>query len=201
MHVEPRPHVPGEVAEVGDVGAALDGPELDAERARAVEPLDARLLARASVICATAAGADTALLGDMRLDLVVLDEATQAPDPIALVVLAGDPCPLPPTVIDPHAARDGLAVTLFERLAAARPETRRMLVVQHRMYEALMAFPSATSYEGKLVAHPSVAAHRRRSVVIRTTGRFSKPPSAGARGCPPGTSSSHRRGASFGRGK
>lgn len=126
------------------------------------------ILARAPVICATAAGADTALLGDMRFDLVVLDEATQAPDPIALValarasraVLAGDPCQLPPTVIDPHAARDGLAVTLFERLAAARPETRRMLVVQHRMHEALMAFPSASFYEGKLVAHPSVAAHR-----------------------------------------
>jgi len=126
------------------------------------------ILARADVICATAAGADSAILGDARFDLVVLDEATQAPDPIALValargsraVLAGDPCQLPPTVIDPHAARDGLAVTLFERLAAARPETRRMLVVQHRMHAAIMAFPSAMSYEGKLVAHESVAAHR-----------------------------------------
>lgn len=126
------------------------------------------ILARAAVICATAAGADTALLGDMRFDLVVLDEATQAPDPIALValarasraVLAGDPCQLPPTVIDPHAARDGLGVTLFERLAAGRPETRRMLTVQHRMHESLMAFPSASFYGGNLIAHPSVAAHR-----------------------------------------
>lgn len=126
------------------------------------------ILARATVICATAAGADTAVLGDARFDLVVLDEATQAPDPIALValaragraVLAGDPCQLPPTVIDPHAARDGLGITLFERLAASRPETRRMLVVQHRMHRAIMEFPSASSYEGKLVAHPSVAAHR-----------------------------------------
>lgn len=126
------------------------------------------ILARCNVVCATAAGADTALLGDARFDLVVLDEATQAPDPIALValaragraVLAGDPCQLPPTVIDPHAARDGLGVTLFERLADSRPETCRMLVVQHRMHAALMAFPSAASYGGKLVAHPSVAAHR-----------------------------------------
>lgn len=126
------------------------------------------ILSGARVICATAAGADSSLMGDMRFDLVVLDEATQAPDPIALValargaraVLAGDPCQLPPTVLDLHAAKEGLATTIFERLAASRPDTRRLLTVQHRMHEAIMAFPSASMYGGKLVAHESVARRR-----------------------------------------
>ncbi|MFT7624487.1 MAG: ATP-dependent RNA/DNA helicase IGHMBP2, partial [Myxococcota bacterium] len=83
-------------------------------------------VAAASVVCATAAGSDSQVLADTRFDLVVLDEATQAADPIALValgrgdrvVLAGDPCQLPPTVIDRQAERGGLGVTLFERLVS-----------------------------------------------------------------------------------
>jgi superfamily I DNA and/or RNA helicase len=123
--------------------------------------VQAAILARARVVCATAAGADAALLADASFDLVVLDEATQAPDPIALVamlrgkraVLAGDPRQLPPTVIDLQAAREGLGTTFFERL----PGPTCLLTVQHRMNQELMAFPSAQSYEGKLVAAPQVA--------------------------------------------
>lgn len=126
------------------------------------------VLDRAQVVCATAAGADTALLGARTFDLVVLDEATQAPDPIALValtrgrrwVLAGDPRQLPPTIIDPQVAREGLGRTLFERLAERDDALLRMLVVQYRMASELMAFPSESMYEGRLVAAESVAAHR-----------------------------------------
>lgn len=127
------------------------------------------ILRRAQVICSTAAGADAVVLASESFDLVVLDEATQAPDPIALValsrgkraVLAGDPCQLPPTVIDREAERGGLGTTFFERLRArAEGDALRLLVVQHRMHEAIMAFPSGAHYEGKLVAAPQVAAHR-----------------------------------------
>lgn len=127
------------------------------------------ILARAPVVCATAAGADATPLGELVFDLVVVDEATQSPDPITFValargertVLAGDPCQLPPTVIDPRAERDGLGTTLFERLARAEQgDLLRLLVVQHRMHEQIMAFPSRSKYEDKLVAAPAVAAHR-----------------------------------------
>ena len=126
------------------------------------------VLARCRVVCATAAGADTALLRRHQFDLVVLDEATQAPDPIALValsrapraVLAGDPRQLPPTVIDPDAEREGLGVTLFERLAERQKEAVRMLEVQHRMHEELMRFPSESMYDGRLRAAEAVRAHR-----------------------------------------
>jgi len=126
------------------------------------------LLERSPVVCATAAGADGALLGDQAFDLVVLDEATQATDPIALVavargarvVMAGDPCQLPPTVVDPKAAREGLGRTFFERLAdAGRGDPLRLLVVQHRMHAVLQAFPSRETYGGALEAHPTVADH------------------------------------------
>lgn len=124
------------------------------------------LLARHAIVCATAAGADAALLRKTSFDRVVLDEATQATDPIALVALsrapkvtmAGDPRQLPPTVIDPDAERAGLGTTFFERLAEAGATT--LLEVQHRMHEALMRFPSERLYGGRLRAHPSVAAHR-----------------------------------------
>lgn len=126
------------------------------------------IVSRAAVVCATAAGADAALLPDDPFDVVVLDEATQAVDPVALValargrrvVMAGDPCQLPPTVIDRDAAREGLGRTIFERLAdAGRGDPLRLLTVQHRMNEAIMAFPSDRWYGGRLVAAPSVAHH------------------------------------------
>lgn len=125
------------------------------------------LLGRARVVCATAAGADTAALGSARFDQVILDEATQVPDPIALValarapraVLAGDPCQLPPTVIDMEAARAGLATTFFERTLAHAPGSARLLRVQHRMHADIMGFPSRSMYEGLLEAADPVAGH------------------------------------------
>jgi superfamily I DNA and/or RNA helicase len=133
-----------------------------------LEALKTAILEGAEVICATAAGADSVYLGSQTFAAVVLDEATQAPDPIALVaalradriVMAGDPCQLPPTVVDREAERDGLGVTIFERLAERWGDrVVRMLEVQHRMHAALMAFPSRTTYDDRLVAAPSVAGH------------------------------------------
>ena len=128
----------------------------------------AALIEGASVICATAAGSDVGVLGDQVFDRVVLDEATQAPDPVALValarapkaVLAGDPEQLPPTVIDVDAERDGLGKTLFERLAARDEAAVHLLTVQYRMHADLAAFPSRTRYDDRLVSDPTVAAHR-----------------------------------------
>ncbi len=130
----------------------------------------ATILRRARVVCATAGGVDAVPLGDEQFDLVVLDEATQAPDPVALaailrggvVVLAGDPQQLPPTVVaeDPE-ARVGLASTLFERCAARWSSAGTvMLTTQYRMSEALMRFPSEVHYGGRLTAGASNRDHR-----------------------------------------
>jgi predicted DNA helicase len=147
--------------------AFADANRLSRDARKQLQGAQALIVDRARVLCATAAGADAALLPDEPFDLVVIDEATQATDPVALValsrgrraVLAGDPHQLPPTVIDLEAAREGLQTTFFERLAGTGQDLVRMLVVQHRMNEAIMAFPSASKYEGRLVAAPEVAGH------------------------------------------
>ena len=55
----------------------------------------------------------------------------------------------------------GLSVSLMERVVIRfGGQVARRLVVQYRMHEAIMAFPSAEFYDGDLVADPSVAAHR-----------------------------------------
>ncbi|RME56890.1 MAG: AAA family ATPase [Deltaproteobacteria bacterium] len=140
---------------------------LERDARRHLENAQKAIVAGASVICATAAGSDFSLLRGETFDLVVLDEATQATDPIALIplsrgaraVLAGDPCQLPPTVLAGGAARDGLSSTLFERLAPTGGLCK-MLTVQYRMNREIMAFPSQSKYGGKLTAAPAVAAHR-----------------------------------------
>ncbi len=125
------------------------------------------VMARAQVVCVTCAGAASKLLADARFDLLVIDEATQASDPLMLialmraerVVLAGDPCQLPPTVLDPQVAREGLATTAFERVRGRHPNACVMLVRQHRMHEAIMAFPAVQFYGDALIAADAVRAH------------------------------------------
>lgn len=127
------------------------------------------ILARHDVVCATVSGARSRALEGLDFDVVVLDEATQAPDPMALIalgrapraILAGDPRQLPPTVIDPTAEREGLGRTVFERVAdRLGADAVRMLDVQHRMHEDLMRFPSDAMYDGRLVAAAAVRRHR-----------------------------------------
>jgi predicted DNA helicase len=100
----------------------------------------------------------------MHFPLALVDEATQAIEPLTLlaflradkVVLAGDHRQLPPTVLSLEAARGGLARSLFERLVETYPGVHRMLREQYRMNEVLMSLISTDFYEGRLRAHPSV---------------------------------------------
>ena len=128
-----------------------------------------RVLDEAKIICATLTGLDSQLLGQRRFDVVVIDEACQSTEPAAWVpllranklILAGDHCQLPPTILSPEAAERGLAVSLMERLIARfGPDVSRLLTVQHRMHAAIMGFSNAEFYDGQLIAHESVANHR-----------------------------------------
>ncbi len=121
------------------------------------------ILSQAQVICVTATGAEHPALNQIDFQRVILDEATQASDPVAWIallraphiVLAGDPEQLPPTVQSKDAKV--LSYTLFERLTANQQGQRTMLTQQHRMNTTLMQFPSEQSYQGELTAHPDVA--------------------------------------------
>ncbi|HKI38387.1 MAG TPA: AAA domain-containing protein [Gemmataceae bacterium] len=135
------------------------------QEAHAVE----RILNGATVLCATTTGLDAELLGDRTFDLVVIDESCQSTEPgcwIPLlrgrrVVLAGDHCQLPPTVLAQEAAAQGFGVSLMERLVGLYGEAiTRLLTVQYRMNRAIMDFSSREFYGEALVADASVAGHR-----------------------------------------
>lgn len=146
-----------------------EGRRLLAEARKLEARAERDVLANCPAVCATltlAAGPD---LAGLRFDRALVDEATQAIEPLALaaflraprVVLAGDHHQLPPTVLSPDAARAGLGRSLFERLLGEHPPggIGRMLREQYRMHEAIMAFPSRAHYADELRAHPSVKAH------------------------------------------
>lgn len=126
------------------------------------------ILDRADVLCATTTALDSEVLGTRRFDLAVIDEACQSVEPgcwIPLlrcdrVVLAGDHCQLPPTVVSREAAAQGFAVSLFERLITLYgPSIARRLTVQYRMNQAIMDFASHEFYDGELEADSSVRDH------------------------------------------
>ena len=122
---------------------------------------------KADVVCATTT-LDESLLGDRHFDLVVIDEACQSTEPgcwlpvlrADRLVLAGDHCQLPPTVLSKQAAKEGLEVSLLERLVGLYGDriTRR-LNTQYRMHDQIMNFSSEQFYEGTLQSHDSVSGH------------------------------------------
>lgn len=126
-----------------------------------------RVLNSAQVVLATHGGIKNRIAPEP-FDLVVLDEASQATEPLSWIALsqgrkavfAGDPLQLPPTLYSKEAADAGLATTLFERLQKKLPaKFSKMLRIQYRMHEKIMTFSSREFYAGKLEADAAVAAH------------------------------------------
>lgn len=129
-----------------------------------------QLMDSAHVVCATLTGLNPDLLGDRTFDLAVVDEAAQTTEPACWIpvlrsrtlVLAGDHCQLPPTILSAEARQQGFSVSLLERLMN-RPDAAdlsRRLTCQYRMHQQIMQFSSDEFYESSLVAAPAVAEHR-----------------------------------------
>ncbi len=127
-----------------------------------------QILDRTDILCATTTGLSSDVLGVRRFDLAVIDEACQSTEPgcwIPLLwcdrlVLAGDHCQLPPTVVSQEAVREGLAKSLFERcIELDGPSIARRLIVQYRMHQAIMDFSSLEFYDAQLQADPAVRDH------------------------------------------
>jgi ATP-dependent RNA/DNA helicase IGHMBP2 len=123
------------------------------------------LLNTSEAICCTLVGASHPVLKGRKFKTVFIDEAGQALEPASWipllksqrVILAGDHQQLPPTIKSFEAAQQGLSRTLFEKGIEKFPDHAHMLRVQYRMHEAIMRFSSEYFYEGKLLAHPTVA--------------------------------------------
>ena len=119
------------------------------------------------MICTTTT-IDEELLGQESFDLVVIDEAGQSTEPsiwqavsrAERLILAGDHCQLPPTVLSDQAVAEGMQRSLMQRLVEREGESIfRRLTVQYRMHEQIMQFSSQQFYEGSLVADVSVRRH------------------------------------------
>ena len=116
-----------------------------------------KLFADAQVVAGTPVGLYDAGAGKLGCDTLVMDEAGQCMEPFGWlvipmarrIVLAGDHWQLPPTVLSPTAARDGLSVSILERAAnSGHPMT--LLSVQYRMRQSIAGFSSDRFYEGKI---------------------------------------------------
>lgn len=118
-----------------------------------------KALKRAQIICCTCIGSGGDILDAMTFDRVLVDEATQATEPAVLVpltrgcrqlVLVGDHCQLPPTVLSTRAEEEGHGVPLFSRMVACGVPPF-MLDTQYRMHPCIAMFPSDLFYGGKLL--------------------------------------------------
>lgn len=113
----------------------------------------------AEIICCTCIGSGGEVLDALGpLERVLVDEATQATEPAVLVpimrgcrqlVLVGDHCQLPPTVLSTHAEEEGHGVPLFSRMVACGVPPF-MLDTQYRMHPCIAMFPSDLFYGGLL---------------------------------------------------
>jgi hypothetical protein len=117
-----------------------------------------KILKNAQVVCCTCIGSGGDILDSMIFERVMVDEATQATEPAVLVplargcrqlVLVGDHCQLPPTVLSTRAEEEGLGVPLFSRMVACGVPPF-MLDTQYRMHPGISMFPSDLFYGGKL---------------------------------------------------
>lgn len=125
------------------------------------------ILESADVICTTTT-IDDDLLGNAKFDWVVVDEACQCTESSVWqavqrgdrLVLAGDHCQLPPTVLSDEAAAEGMRDSLMQRLIEREGDAVfRRLTVQYRMHQSIMEFSSNEFYDGSLLADASVAGH------------------------------------------
>jgi superfamily I DNA and/or RNA helicase len=123
------------------------------------------LLNTSEAICCTLVGSSHPVMKGRKFRTVFIDEAGQALEPASWipllkshrVIFAGDHQQLPPTIKSFEAAQQGLSRTLFEKGIEKFPDHAHMLRIQYRMHEAIMRFSSDYFYEGKLLAHPTVA--------------------------------------------
>ena len=144
-----------------------------------------RLIRAAPIVCATATGLDVRYLGNRTFDWCVMDEASQGTEPVSWIpiqyaerlILAGDPCQLPPTILSAEAIAKGLQISLIERLMDQMgPAVSRRLDVQYRMHRHIMAFSSTEFYDDSLIAHPSVRDHLLQDLPGITSNELSAAP-------------------------
>ncbi|KAJ6508793.1 SEN1 N terminal-domain-containing protein [Mycena sanguinolenta] len=124
-----------------------------------------QVLQNSHVICATLSGSGSDILQDLEIEMVIIDEASQAIELSALIplkyqpkhtVLVGDPQQLPPTVISQEACRFRYNESLFVRLQKTSPKSMHLLSIQYRMHPGISQLPSSLFYQARLKDGPDM---------------------------------------------
>jgi len=118
-----------------------------------------RFLEEADVIAATTVSSGSQALAGFKFHAILIDEVAQATECSTIVpivcrgatqlVLCGDHCQLPPSVVSREAQLRGFSLSLYSRLVEAGVPFR-FLDTQYRAHPMLMEFSAACIYQGKL---------------------------------------------------
>jgi superfamily I DNA and/or RNA helicase len=118
---------------------------------------DEKLMDTAEVVLGTPVGLKNALDASPSFDVLVMDEAGQALEPLAWSVfpmaetwiLAGDPYQLPPTVLSQKAIEKGFNTSILEH-CFRNAQNVYFLDTQYRMRSSISQFSSEYFYKGAL---------------------------------------------------
>lgn len=128
----------------------------------------AKILTGSDIICSTLSGSAHDFLKSllMKFDSVIIDEACQCVELLALIplrygarkcIMVGDPNQLPPTVLSQVALKLDYEQSLFVRMQRQHPNLVYLLDVQYRMHPEISVFPSREFYHGRLLDGPGMA--------------------------------------------
>ena len=121
-----------------------------------------KVLKKSHVICTTLISSGKSLINQIKFDLVIIDEATQAFEPESLIpiskaskniVLVGDQNQLGPNLINDQQLSDiGYGRSLFERLVEiyGKSPIFSLLDTQYRMHPDIADFPNSYFYNGDI---------------------------------------------------
>ena len=127
------------------------------EEKKVPDPTEAELL-EADVICTTCCNAGNPILANLNFQATLIDEAAQATEPESIIpitktknklILIGDHFQLRPIICNKNSKKDGLDISLFERIYKAGGKIHA-LEKQHRMPKFLANVVSDLFYAGKL---------------------------------------------------
>ncbi len=160
--------------------------KMDKKIARLAEDLRSReeaiyrkIILEADVVLTTNSMAKSQMMEGIDFDIAVIDEGSQQVLPSTLIpimkarrfVIAGDHRQLPPTVIS---GTEALERSLFEDLIEDFRDHSRMLRIQYRMHEKIMAFSNRHFYGGKLIADASVKDRTLASLSLKTPRKYGR---------------------------
>jgi ATP-dependent RNA/DNA helicase IGHMBP2 len=119
-----------------------------------------KLLESITVIVGTPVGLYEFQRKNELFDILIIDEAGQLIEPLAWtifplaerIVLAGDPFQLPPTILSKEAEKQGLGISILERIYPLC-ESVFLLDVQYRMPPEVIAFSNSYFYQNKVQSH------------------------------------------------